>query len=198
MLRAVRGSRGGALVALAAGLVAFALLSGGGGASAAPDGGGFNLAQVTTIAPDATTYVTAPSGDGTRLFVVGQQGRIRLFKNGTLQATPFLDIDPLVACCGERGLLSMAFAPDYVTSGLFYVYYTQNRRTWGRSRSTSSGARTRIPISPIRLRAATSWTSTILARITTADSCNSAPTATCTSPRGTAAEGAIRTWQART
>ena len=48
----------------------------------------------------------------------------------------------------------MAFAPDYVTSGLFYVYYTQRPQTWARSRSTSSGARTRIPTSPTRPRAA--------------------------------------------
>ena len=100
------------------------MMTGGSGASAAPDGGGFNLAQVTTIAPDDTTHIAAPSGDGTRLFIVGQQGRIRLFKNGTLLTDPFLTV-PNVACCGERGLLSMAFAPDYVTSGLFYVYYTR-------------------------------------------------------------------------
>ena len=124
MLRAVRGIRGGALFALGTGLVALALMTGGSGASAAPDGGGFNLAQVTTIAPDDTTHIAAPSGDGTRLFIVGQQGRIRLFKNGTLLTDPFLTV-PNVAFGGERGLLSMAFAPDYVTSGLFYVYYTQ-------------------------------------------------------------------------
>ena len=62
----MRGSRGGALFALGTGLVALALLTGGGGASAAPGGGGFNLAQVTTISPDATTHIAAPSGDGTR------------------------------------------------------------------------------------------------------------------------------------
>ena len=100
------------------------MMTGGSGASAAPDGGGFNLAQVTTIAPDDTTHIAAPSGDGTRLFIVGQQGRIRLFKNGSLLTDPFLTV-PNVAFGGERGLLSMAFAPDYVTSGLFYVYYTQ-------------------------------------------------------------------------
>ena len=122
MLSPVKGTRGGALVALGTGLAALALLSGGGGASAAPGGGGFDLAQVTTIAPGATTYVTAPSGDGTRLFIVVQQGNIRLFKNGALLPDPFLTIAP--SCCGERGLLSMAFAPDYVISGLFYIYYT--------------------------------------------------------------------------
>ena len=194
----MRGKRGGALIALAAGLVAFALLSGGSGASAAPDGGGFNLAQVTTIAPDDTIYVTAPSGDGTRLFIVGQQGRIRLFKNGALLPTPFLDIDPLVTCCGERGLLSMAFAPDYVTSGLFYVYYTRDPRTWGdhdrrvpalgrESRHRRSDLAPQRPGDP-----------SLRAGITTAASCSSGPTATSTSPRGTGAERTIPTGRGRT
>ena len=136
-------------MALGAGLVAVALLSGGGGASAAPGGGGFDLAQVTTIPPPGgVTYVTAPSGDGTRLFIVLQQGSIRLFKNGALLPDPFLTISP--SCCGERGLLSMAFAPDYVISGLFYIYYTAPGPA--RSRSTSTSGLTRIPTSPIRHR----------------------------------------------
>ena len=123
MLLAVRGSRGGALFALGTGLVALAMMTGGSGASAAPDGGGFNLAQVTTIAPDDTTHIAAPSGDGTRLFIVGQQGRIRLFKNGTLLHGPVPD-RPHRRLLRRARLLSIAFAPDYVTSGLFYVYYT--------------------------------------------------------------------------
>ena len=104
MLLAVRGSRGGALFALGTGLVALAMMTGGSGASAAPDGGGFNLAQVTTIAPDDTTHIAAPSGDGTRLFIVGQQGRIRLFKNGTLLTDPFLTV-PNVARRRARSAL---------------------------------------------------------------------------------------------
>jgi glucose/arabinose dehydrogenase len=65
------------------------------------------------------------AGDGTgRLFVVEQAGRIRLVKNGTLQATPFLDIHTRVGCCGEQGLLSAAFPPGFAASGRFYVDYT--------------------------------------------------------------------------
>ncbi len=65
------------------------------------------------------------AGDGTgRLFVVEQAGRIRLVKNGTLQATPFLDIHTRVGCCGEQGLLSVAFPPGFAASGRFYVDYT--------------------------------------------------------------------------
>ncbi len=53
-----------------------------------------------------------------------QAGRIRLVHDGVAQSTPFLDIAGLVLDGGERGLLSMAFAPDYAASGKFYVYFT--------------------------------------------------------------------------
>jgi glucose/arabinose dehydrogenase len=78
--------------------------------------------EIGTFAPDSPTFVTAPSGDGERLLVTTQQGRIRVVRNGAILPTPFLAI--VVACCGERGLLSMAFAPDYALTGLFYVFYT--------------------------------------------------------------------------
>ncbi len=65
------------------------------------------------------------AGDGSgRLFVVEQGGTIRLLKNGVVQSTLFLDISGLVSCCGERGLLSVAFPPGYANLGHFYVYYT--------------------------------------------------------------------------
>jgi len=68
------------------------------------------------------------AGDGSgRLFVVEQAGRIQLVKNGVKQATPFLDISSLVtyAAGGERGLYTIAFHPQYVANGFFYVNYTR-------------------------------------------------------------------------
>jgi glucose/arabinose dehydrogenase len=67
----------------------------------------------------------ANAGDGSgRLFVVEQRGRIRLIKDDVLQAAPFLDITSRVTGAGgEQGLLSVAFPPDYASSGHFYVYY---------------------------------------------------------------------------
>jgi len=65
------------------------------------------------------------AGDGSgRLFVVEQAGRIRIVKNGVLQATPFLDIASRVGCCDERGLLSVAFPSGYAQKRHFYVNYT--------------------------------------------------------------------------
>ncbi|MEA2272023.1 MAG: hypothetical protein QOI98_731, partial [Solirubrobacteraceae bacterium] len=69
-------------------------------------------------------YVTAPRGDRRRVFVVEQGGRIRVLRGGHVLARPFLDLSALTSAGGERGLLSMAFAPDYARSGRFYVDYT--------------------------------------------------------------------------
>jgi Glucose/sorbosone dehydrogenases len=68
-------------------------------------------------------YVTSPPGDS-RLFIVEQPGRIRILDNGQLLATPFLDIASRVSSGGERGMLSVAFHPQYATNGFFYVYFT--------------------------------------------------------------------------
>ena len=68
-------------------------------------------------------FLTQPLDDG-RIFVVEQAGRIRVIRNGVLQATPFLDISSRVLFSGERGLLSVAFHPQYATNRFFYVYYT--------------------------------------------------------------------------
>ncbi len=68
-------------------------------------------------------YLTSPAGDA-RLFIVEQPGRIRIIAGGQVLATPFLDITARVATGGERGLLSVAFHPQYATNGFFYVYFT--------------------------------------------------------------------------
>jgi cysteine-rich repeat protein len=75
---------------------------------------------------DRPVHLTAPPTDTTRVFVTEQQGRIRVVQAGTLLGTPFLDIAPVVSCCGERGLLSVAFHPRYASNGYFFVNYTNN------------------------------------------------------------------------
>jgi glucose/arabinose dehydrogenase len=69
-------------------------------------------------------YLTSPPGDRRRLMVVEQAGRIMVVRGGRTLARPFLDIRSLVLSGGERGLLSVAFPPDYAASGRFFVYYT--------------------------------------------------------------------------
>ena len=85
---------------------------------------GLALQRITTFA--FPVYVTSPVGDTARQFVVEQSGHIRIVKNGRTLGRPFLDISGRVEFDqGERGLLSMAFAPDYATSRRFYVFYTE-------------------------------------------------------------------------
>ena len=65
------------------------------------------------------------AGDGSgRLFIVLQRGEIVIFDGVQVFSPPFLDITSLVSSGGERGLLGLAFHPDYVHNGLLYVNYT--------------------------------------------------------------------------
>jgi glucose/arabinose dehydrogenase len=83
---------------------------------------GVKLTQIGTF--NQPTYLISPPGDAHRLFVVEKAGRIRIVKDGRVLGQPFLSLSGKVSSGSEQGLLSMAFAPDYATSGRFYVDYT--------------------------------------------------------------------------
>jgi glucose/arabinose dehydrogenase len=69
-------------------------------------------------------YVTAPPGDS-RLFIVERAGVIKLLKDGSVLPTPFMDISGIVSSAyTERGLLGLAFDPDFAANRRFYVHYT--------------------------------------------------------------------------
>jgi glucose/arabinose dehydrogenase len=87
------------------------------------------VARATLVADGFTLplYATAPPSDP-RLFVVEEEGVIHVVKAGATLPTPFLDLSEQVSTSSEGGLLSVAFPPDYATSGLFYVYYTDDAR----------------------------------------------------------------------
>ncbi len=75
-------------------------------------------------------FVTHAPGDYSRIFILEKPGRIRIVKDGVLLATSFLDINAIVgggtSVSDERGLLGLAFHPDYAGNGYFYVNYTNN------------------------------------------------------------------------
>jgi glucose/arabinose dehydrogenase len=83
---------------------------------------GLRLKRIGTFR--SPVYVTAPPGDRRRLFVVEQGGRVMIQRRGSTLSQPFLELTGRISAGGERGLLSLAFAPDYASSGRFYVYYT--------------------------------------------------------------------------
>jgi glucose/arabinose dehydrogenase len=80
--------------------------------------GGFVETQISGLsAPTAMDF--APDG---RLFVCLQGGNLRVIKNGALLPTPFLTLT--VDSSAERGLLGVAFDPNFATNNFVYVYYT--------------------------------------------------------------------------
>lgn len=82
---------------------------------------GFSEAQVATGLSNPTAMAFAPDG---RLFVCQQGGLLRVIKNGALLATPFLTVNTDSA--GERGLLGIAFDPNFAANQFVYIYYTVN------------------------------------------------------------------------
>jgi glucose/arabinose dehydrogenase len=76
---------------------------------------------------EAPTGLEFRPGAPDRLYVLEQEGRIRVAERGRLLASPLLDIRRSVSGGGERGLLGLAFAPDHALTGLLYVHYTDRR-----------------------------------------------------------------------
>jgi glucose/arabinose dehydrogenase len=93
-------------------------------------GEGRSVLQFETIATGLPTPVSIThAGDGSgRLFIVLQEGRILIHDGARVLPTPFLDLGSKVSSCaggcGERGLLGLAFHPDYAANGRFFVHYT--------------------------------------------------------------------------
>jgi hypothetical protein len=111
-----------------AGVVAIVLVL----ASVAPAGAEeLRLKRVGTF--DQPTYVTSPAGDAGTLAVVQRYGLVRLVRHGRVRRRPLLDIRRRVRITrphpsdDQRGLLSIAFAPDYATSRRIYVDYIDRR-----------------------------------------------------------------------
>mgnify|MGYP003577109296 CR=1 FL=1 len=85
----------------------------------------FRVRRIATGFAQPLWVAPVPDGSG-RIFVVERAGRIRILNpaNGAIAATPFLDIIGQTTTDGERGLLGFATAPDFATSGIFYIYLT--------------------------------------------------------------------------
>jgi glucose/arabinose dehydrogenase len=79
--------------------------------------------ELVTDGLDNPLELTHAPGDASRLFVLERGGYVRIVKDGTLLPTPFLDIHTQVDTFNERGLLGIAFHPQYATNGYFYVRY---------------------------------------------------------------------------
>jgi len=104
-----------------------------------PDPAAYTWAQVVSGITSPTDIRNAGDGSG-RLFIVEQPGQIRILKNGQLLDAPFLDIRDRVGSNGsERGLLGLAFHPEFAKNGYFYVNYTDRDGNTHIARFTASG-----------------------------------------------------------
>jgi glucose/arabinose dehydrogenase len=73
---------------------------------------------------DSPLGIASTGSEPDRLYIVEQPGLVRVVEDGKLLEEPFLDVRDQVVSGGEQGLLSLAFDPDYESTGLFYVNYT--------------------------------------------------------------------------
>jgi glucose/arabinose dehydrogenase len=83
---------------------------------------GYRFVQVAS-GLDSPVHVTTPPGETKRLYVTEQTGRIRIVQNGRITGT-LLELRSQVVCCGEQGLLSVAFHPRFAKNRRYFVYYT--------------------------------------------------------------------------
>ena len=90
------------------------------------------------------------AGDGTnRLFVVERRGTVRVVSGNTLQAGFFLDIQGPVLAGSERGLLGLAFHPDFDTNRMLFVYYTRSDGDIVIAQMQANAAKTSAPASSL-------------------------------------------------
>src|SRR5262245_6598804 len=88
--------------------------------------------QVVATGLTKPLLVTHSPGDFSRIFIVEQNGKIKVLKNGTVLSTPFLDVGPLMGGSEaylEYGLLGLTFHPNYAQNGMFYIMYTVGNPT---------------------------------------------------------------------
>lgn len=100
------------------------------GAAATPSLGSVTIAlQLVAQGFDRPVFVTAAPDSSGRLFVVEQTGRIKIIKNGQVLSTPFLTESNAVMSGSERGLLGLAFHPDFATNRRLFIDYTNKDGT---------------------------------------------------------------------
>jgi glucose/arabinose dehydrogenase len=94
---------------------------------------GFTAISLVQFATGFSSPVDIKNAGDNRMFIVEQAGYIKMTDSaGNLYPSNFLDIHTRVISGGERGLLGLAFPPDFATSGYFYVDYTRQTDGWTR------------------------------------------------------------------
>src|SRR5262245_770677 len=90
---------------------------------AAPAAGQLRSSVYVSGLTNPVAFVQDPSNAAIQ-YVAELGGVVRVVQNGTLLATPFVNLSTQISTGGERGLLGLAFPPNYGSSGRFYVCFT--------------------------------------------------------------------------
>lgn len=107
---------------------------------------GFTSEVITTLPAYQPVGLTwAPDG---RMFIWQEKGVVRIYKNGTLLATPFLDISSKVNTVNDRGLLGLALDPNFATNGYVYLFYTYEPNGNPNDTSPKTSRLTRVTANP--------------------------------------------------
>ena len=110
---------------------------------------GFSTDIITTLPPYDTVGLTfAPDG---RMFIWQKTGVVKIFKNGVLLSTPFIDIRSRVNSYGDRGLLGLALDPAFATNGYVYLLYTFESGSNPNSSAARTSRLTRVTANPANL-----------------------------------------------
>jgi glucose/arabinose dehydrogenase len=114
------------------------------GAASVPNpttAGAISDVRLQTLASGLGSITSIAAAGDSRLFLTLASGRIVIWNGTRILRTAFLDISSRVSCCGDRGLLSVAFHPDYASNGLFFVSYTDAARNLMIARYRRSAAK---------------------------------------------------------
>ncbi|HEY0545139.1 MAG TPA: PQQ-dependent sugar dehydrogenase [Pyrinomonadaceae bacterium] len=107
---------------------------------------GFSAETVTTLPPYKPVGLTfAPDG---RIFIWQENGIVRIFKNGALLTTPFVNIQARVNTFNDRGMLGLALDPNFTTNGYVYLLYTYEEGSDPNSAMPKTARLTRVKADP--------------------------------------------------
>ncbi|MBV9960496.1 MAG: PQQ-dependent sugar dehydrogenase, partial [Acidobacteria bacterium] len=121
---------------------------------------GFVTELLTTLPPYKPVGLTfAPDG---RIFIWQENGVVRIYKNGALLPTPFVNLQPHVNTFNDRGLLGMALDPSFATNGYVYLLYTYEEGSDPNSMTPKTARLTRVKADPANPDVALAGSETVL------------------------------------
>ena len=128
------------------------------------------IATLPVFKPTGLTF--APDG---RIFIWQKDGIVRIFKNGALLPTPFIDLQPRVNTLGDRGLLGLTLDPNFQTNGYMYLLYTYEEGSNPNSNDPKTARLTRVRANPANTDVALAGSEVVILGSVGAPPCSNSP-----------------------